>query len=75
MKDDIKQHKLEELSEAGREELALAIYLWKEFKSQGSLDVDIMRKALEFCKMLGVEKQWDKVSKQILVPIEIKFME
>jgi len=38
--------KLKDLSEAGREELALALLLWKDFKSGGKCDLDITLAAL-----------------------------
>lgn len=47
-----------ELSKAGKEELALAIHLWKDFKGQGMMDVEIMKQALQFVKMLKVEKEF-----------------
>jgi hypothetical protein len=51
--------RLEDLNDAGREELALAILLWKDFKSDGKVDPTITLAAIKFAMMLGVEKQFD----------------
>ena len=48
-----------ELSSAGKEELALALVLWKDFKTQGKWDVQITRQALEFADRLNVRKEYD----------------
>ena len=45
------------LSDEGKEEVALMIVLWKEFKSQGKLDIEISRQALEFVAHFGVRVQ------------------
>ncbi len=59
------------LTQAGKEELALAILLWKDFKSQGKMDVEIMKQALEFAKNLKIEKEFHALHSQ-LPPMEIK---
>lgn len=47
------------LTQTGKEELALAILLWKDFKSQGKMDVEIMKQALEFAKKLRIEQEFN----------------
>ena len=59
------------LTQAGKEELALAILLWKDFKSQGKMDVEIMKQALEFAKNLKIEQEFHALHSQ-LPPMEIK---
>jgi len=59
------------LTKAGKEELALAIHLWKDFKSQGRMDVGIMRQALYFVKELGVEKEFEDLHSK-LPPLRIE---
>lgn len=49
--------KLTDLSEAGREELALALILWRDFKTTGRpgrMDVEVIKQMCEFAEMLGV---------------------
>ena len=50
-----------ELSEGGRQELALAFLLWKDFKSQGKMDLKIMQQAASFAKEYGVSKEFDEL--------------
>jgi len=64
--------KLESLSDGGKEELALALYLWKELKCQGKMDIQIYKQVYEFANVLDVRKQYDDLEKKILVPIDIK---
>jgi hypothetical protein len=59
------------LTKEGREELALAIHLWKDFKNQGKMDIEIMKQALYFVKMLGVEKEFDDLHGK-LPPLKIE---
>ncbi len=55
---------MKELSEAGKKELALAIILWKDFKSEGKMNIEVTKIALEFTKHLGIEKEFsDLISK------------
>lgn len=60
-------HKLEDLSEGGREELALALILWKDFKSAGKFDSDVTLMALEFADLLGVRAQMEKLLPKLSV--------
>lgn len=52
---------LANLTDAGKEELALAILLWKDFKADGKFDVDITMQALKFAAMLDVQQQFEKL--------------
>lgn len=58
--------KLENLTVAGKEELALALLLWKDFKCQGKIDVEIVKQVTEFTELLGVTKEFHKI--QSLIP-------
>lgn len=53
------------LSEAGKQELALALILWKDFKSDGKFDVEILKIALELAEMLGVMDQYNDLQAKI----------
>jgi len=64
-----------ELSKAGKEELALALFLWKEFKCQGKSDVEIFKMMFALAKYKGVEKELEEVNRRILWPIEVKIKE
>jgi len=39
--------------------LAVALVLWKDFKSGGRMDVDVMRTALQFAENLGVTDEFN----------------
>ena len=58
-------HKLEDLSKDGRQELALALHLLKDFKSRGKLDVEITKQCIDLAKMLGVEEEFSDLYKVI----------
>ena len=59
------------LTQAGKEELALALLLWKDFKSQGKVNFVIMKQALEFAEKLKIEQEFNMLHSQ-LPPMEIK---
>jgi len=59
------------LTKAGKEELALAIHLWKDFKNQGTMDIEIMKQALYFAKTLDVEKEFHDLF-STLPPLKIE---
>lgn len=59
------------LTKGGREELALAIHLWKDFKSQGKMDVEIMKQALMFAKTLGIMEEFEDLHSK-LPPLKIE---
>lgn len=52
---------MRKLSEAGREELALALILWKDFKAQGKMDVEVMKQAIGFAEHLGVRNEFESL--------------
>lgn len=60
---DIKKYN--SLTTAGKEELALAMLLWKDFKCGGKTDVDVFRKAYEFCEMLGVTAEFQELLSKV----------
>jgi hypothetical protein len=47
------------LTKAGREEIALALILWKDFKSQGKLDLEISTQCIQLVKELGVTAEFE----------------
>lgn len=49
------------ISEEEKEELAVALLLWKDFKTQGKMDVEITKQALQLAKLLNIEEQFDKM--------------
>ena len=59
------------LTEAGRKELAVALLLWRDFKTDGKTDMDITRQMLVYAKHLGIEKELEEMSSQ-LPPVIIK---
>ena len=61
---------LEQLTDDGRQELALALLLWKDFKCQGKTDLKIYQQTLELAEMLGVKKELEELIRK-LPPIKI----
>ena len=59
------------LSEDGKQELALALLLWKDFKCQGKLDVTIFQNMIRLSRMLGVEEPLMELLSK-MPPLEIK---
>ncbi len=49
------------LTTKGKEELALALLLWRDFKSQGRYDVEIIKQMFEFADHLGIRQELDKM--------------
>lgn len=62
---------MRELSEAGKEELALALLLLKDFKSQGKMDLEVSRMIIGLADHLGVRAQFDKLM-PIVPPMRIE---
>lgn len=54
-----------------KEELALAILLWKDFKSEGKLDISISIQATKLCDMLGIKEEFNKLE-PLVPPMIIK---
>lgn len=61
----VRQENLRKLTEAARKELALALLLWKDFKSDGKLNVDAYREAEQFAKQLGIEKEFERAHSEV----------
>jgi hypothetical protein len=59
------------LSDAGKEELALALLLWKDFKCQGVMSVEIGLQMFRLADTLGVRNELDNLLRK-LPPFEIK---
>jgi hypothetical protein len=62
---------VKELSEAGKEELALALLLLKDFKSQGKMDLEVSMMVIGLADHLGVRAQFDKLM-PIVPPMRIE---
>ncbi len=60
-----------ELSKEGKEELALALLLWKDFKCQGKVDIDFYKQMLALADYIGVREELDELIKKVLVPFRI----
>ena len=54
-----------ELTPEGREELALALVLLKDFKSDGKWDPDITLQILSMADFVGVKSEFEKMLTQI----------
>jgi len=54
-----------ELTKEGKQEFALAIILWKDFKSEGRFDPKLTITAIRMAKMIGVEKEYDELMTKI----------
>jgi hypothetical protein len=52
---------LSDMSKDGRQQLALALLLLKDFKSEGRCDLDVSLMCLEFADMLGVRKEFEEL--------------
>ncbi|GAJ11869.1 unnamed protein product [marine sediment metagenome] len=60
-----------ELSKDGKEELALALLLWKDFKCQGKVDLEFYKQMLSFADHLGVRVELEELIKKVLLPFRI----
>ena len=60
-----------ELSKDGKEELALALLLWKDFKCQGKVDLEFYKQMLLFADHLGVRAELGELIRKVLVPFKI----
>ena len=54
-----------ELSKAGKEEVALALILLKDFKCDGRFDVDMVMNILKLAEYLGVKQEYDELITQV----------
>jgi hypothetical protein len=50
-----------QISEAGKEQLALALLLLKDFKSEGKFDIEVTRYIYELAEFIGVEIQFSSL--------------
>ena len=60
-----------ELSDAGKRELALALILWRDFKSEGLFDVEVVTQMLGLADHVGVRSQVEEMLSQV-PPMEIR---
>ena len=59
-----------QLTQAGKEELALALLLWKDFKADGKMDIEVFALMCKFADMLGIRKEVDALISK-LPPLKI----
>ncbi len=59
------------ISDAGKSELALALILWKSFKSDHKMDIDIFSQALKLADYIGVREEFDELDRKLLIPFNI----
>lgn len=50
-----------QLSEAGKEQLALALLLLKDFKAEGRYDIEVYKTVYELAQYVGVEIQFNNL--------------
>ena len=62
------------LTQGGKEELALALLLWKYFKCQGKFDPDISLQSFKLAETLGVFKELEGLARK-LPPFKIELMQ
>jgi hypothetical protein len=55
------------LTEAGKEELALALLLWRDFKSEGKFDPQIVAQMFQFADQLNIRNQLEKMMSKVPV--------
>lgn len=60
-----------DLSQDGKEELALALLLWKDFKCNGRFDVDFNLQMLGLADHVGVRPELEVLIKKCLFPFRI----
>jgi len=58
------------LSSAGREQVALALILLKDFKCEGRFDLEITKMIIELAQHLGVMAEYDKLQ-SVVPPMKI----
>lgn len=59
------------LSKEGKEEFALAIILWKDFKSDGKMDIEITKTAIKMAQHIGIEQEYNEMLPKI-PPLKIE---
>ena len=62
---------MKELSQDGKEELALALLLWKDFKCQGTVDVDFYLQMLGLADCIGVRVELEELVRKVIFPFNI----
>ncbi len=56
---------MEQLSQSGKEELALALLLLKDFKCDGKFDVDVALTVLKLAQYLDVLPQYEELMSEL----------
>jgi hypothetical protein len=60
-----------ELNESGKEQVALALILLKDYKTEGKMDLEITKMVIELAQHLEVLDQYNKLL-PIIPPMNIK---
>lgn len=53
------------LSQAGREDVALALIFLRDFKCDGKFDVDVIKGVIELAEYLGVRSEYNMLQSKI----------
>jgi len=53
------------LDQDGKEELAVALLLWKDFKTQDGIDPQITLQMIMLARYLGIDRELDKMMAQL----------
>lgn len=53
------------LSESGKDELAIALILWKDFKSDGKFDIEVAKQMHGLAVHLDIEKNLGKMMAKV----------
>jgi hypothetical protein len=49
------------LTEEGKRELAVALVLWKDFKDQGKMDIEVMKSVVKFAEIIDVTAEFQEM--------------
>lgn len=60
-----------ELNKEGKDQLAIAILLWKDFLSDGKMDIDVTKRAIELADHLGIKEEFQAMMPK-LPPMKIE---
>jgi len=56
---------MKELSRSGKEQVAFALLLLKDFKCEGRFDMEVIKSIFELADHLGVRKEYDDIMKSV----------
>ena len=62
---------MSDLTQDGKEELAPALLLWKDFKCQGKVDLSFYKQMLGLADIIGVRAELETLPCKVLFPFKI----